>query len=77
MAIPIKLAFAPCNWPCSVAATRRLIRPIEAAFAIPQSDMSGMPRKKNSADGAKHVLQRRGMAVVVEAILKDEGRNTE
>src|SRR5712671_3767782 len=52
LAMPKRLAFAPCSWPCSLGPTRRLINPIEAEFAKPQSASKGILSQNATSVGA-------------------------
>ena len=47
LAMPIRLALAPCSWPCSLAPTCRLISASVAALAMPHSASSGMPARNH------------------------------
>ena len=53
LAIPVTLALAPCNWPCSEAPTRRLIKAMDAGPSNPHNASSGIPMQNSTPVRAK------------------------
>ena len=51
-AIAVRLAFAPCNFPCSEPETWRVINACSDGFANPHSDITGTPMRKSVPVGA-------------------------